>query len=240
MTAGQAETIRLHDKDNVAIALRDLAKGEVPAHVRVLLASEIKRGHKIAIATIAAGQNVVRYGQTIGRAKADIAIGDHVHIHNMGMTKHMPDYAIGSCNTPLAAISEALSFEGYHRADGRVGTRNYLGIVATVNCSATAARFIAQAAERPGFLDEFENIDGVVPIVHGSGCGMADRTEGFDTLRRTLAGYAKHPNFGGVLLVGLGCEVMQLGNLLGPAKMRADDNFRHLTIQRTGGDPASG
>jgi altronate hydrolase/galactarate dehydratase len=124
---------------------------------------------------------------------------------------------------------------GYHRADGSVGTRNYLGILTSVNCSGSVARFIAEAAERSGLLDDFPGIDGVVPIAHGSGCGMAGKGEGYDTLFRTLAGYARNPNFGGILLVGLGCEVMQIPDLIGAGRMRADGNFRHMTIQQTGG-----
>jgi altronate hydrolase/galactarate dehydratase len=116
-----------------------------------------------------------------------------------------------------------------------VGTRNYLGILTSVNCSGSVARFIAEGVEKAGWLDEFPNVDGVVPIVHGTGCGMSGKDEGYDTLFRTLAGYARNPNFAGILLVGLGCEVMQVPDLIGKARMRADGNFRHMTIQQTGG-----
>jgi altronate hydrolase/galactarate dehydratase len=124
---------------------------------------------------------------------------------------------------------------GYHRPDGAVGTRNYLGILTSVNCSGSVARFIAEAAEKAPWLSDYPNIDGIVPIVHGTGCGMSGSNEGYHTLFRTLAGYARNPNFGGILLVGLGCEVMQIPDLIGAGRMRADGNFRYMTIQQTGG-----
>jgi altronate hydrolase/galactarate dehydratase len=130
---------------------------------------------------------------------------------------------------------EARVFQGYHRADGKVGTRNYIGILTTVNCSGSVARFIAEAAEKSGLLDGFPNVDGIVPIVHGTGCGMSARNEGYANLFRTLAGYAQHPNFGGILLVGLGCEIMQLSDLVGGRPIRADGALRYMTIQSEGG-----
>ncbi len=229
------ETVRLNDADNVVIALCDIARGETPANVPVPLLSEVAHGHKIASAPIAAGSNVVRYGQIIGYAKSDIVPGEHVHVHNLGMSEHTQDYAFASNNTPLPPISDARTFMGFHREDGRVGTRNYLGIVTTVNCSGSVARFIAEAAKRTGLVDEFGNVDGIVPIVHGTGCGMSGRDEGYATLFRTLSGYSQHPNFAGILLIGLGCEVMQIPDLVGNRKIRSDGNFRYMTIQQTGG-----
>ena len=181
------------------------------------------------------GAPVLRYGQIIGAAREPIAAGSHVHTHNLGMGEHSRDYAYASEASPLPQVNDTASFEGYVRADGRVGTRNYLGVLTSVNCSGSVARFIAEAAEREGLLQDFPNVDGVVPIVHGTGCGMSGRHEGYDTLFRTLKGYARHPNFGGILLVGLGCEVMQIPDLVGAGRMRADGNFRYMTIQQTGG-----
>ena len=235
MNHSMPETIRLNDADNVVIALRDLKRGERPAHFPAALLSDIARGHKVALAPISTGGNVVRYGQIIGQAKSDIAPGEHVHVHNLGMAEHTQDYAFASSNTPLPQISDTRTFQGYHREDGRVGTRNYLGILTTVNCSGSVARFIAEAADRTGLLDGFENVDGIVPIVHGTGCGMSGRDEGYATLFRTLSGYAQHPNFAGVLLIGLGCEVMQIPDLVGERKIRSDGNYRYMTIQQTGG-----
>lgn len=235
MSPSHSDTIRLHDTDNIVIALRDLAAGEMPVPLQAPLRSNVARGHKIAIAAIAPGQNVVRYGQTIGQATQAIDPGDHVHVHNLGMADQTLDHAFASANTSLPPITDERSFMGYHRDDGRVGTRNYLGILTTVNCSGSVARFIAEAAEKSSLLDPFDHVDGIVPIVHGSGCGMSASDEGYHTLFRTLSGYAQHPNFGGVLLVGLGCEVMQIADLVGGRKIRSDGNLRYMTIQQAGG-----
>lgn len=227
--------LTLSPQDNVAIALDDLAAGDVAGQDSLTLVQSVARGHKVAIAPIPAGQNVLRYGQIIGQATADIAPGEHVHVQNLGMGEHAQDYAHASEATELDAAPEGRTFDGYHRADGRVGTRNYLGILTSVNCSGSVAKFIAEAAEKSGLLDEFPNIDGIVPITHGTGCGMSGENEGYDTLFRTLAGYAQHPNFGGILLIGLGCEVMQVSALVGGRPIRADGALRYMTIQHEGG-----
>lgn len=228
--------IRLHDGDNVLIALTDLAKG---AEVGGLtLPGPVPRGHKIAARAIARGENVIRYGQIIGQATEGIPAGDHVHSHNLGMGPHSTDYAIGTACRPLPPL-EPMMFQGYHRPDGTVGTRNYLGILTSVNCSGSVARFIAEAAEKDPVLNAMPGLDGVVPIVHGTGCGMSGTNEGYQTLMRTLKGYARNPNFGGILLVGLGCEVMQVPDLVGQGRLRPDGNFRYMTIQGEGGTRAT-
>jgi len=229
------DVVKLNPDDNIVIALRDLQAGEQPTHVPTPLTSHVDRGHKIATMPIRAGENVIRYGQIIGQAKGDIAPGDHIHVHNLGMGAHQQDYAHASANSPLPALTADRTFDGYHRADGRVGTRNYIGILTSVNCSGSVARFIAEAAEKSGLLDDFPNVDGVVPIVHGTGCGMSGKDEGYATLFRTLAGYAQHPNFGGILLIGLGCEVMQVADLVGGRPIRPDGALRYMTIQNEGG-----
>ncbi len=237
--SGRSPALRLNPADNVLIALADLPAGMELPGLPCPLPGPVPRGHKIAARAIAAGARVIRYGQIIGAATADIAPGAHVHVHNLGMGPHERDYAFGTDVRPLPAPGDALGFLGYHRADGRVGTRNYLGILTSVNCSGSVARFIAEAVEREGWLADFPNVDGVVPIVHGSGCGMSGSDEGYATLYRTLQGWARNPNFGGILLVGLGCEVMQVPDLIGQGRMRADGNFRYMTIQGTGGTRAT-
>ncbi|MGQ0611988.1 MAG: UxaA family hydrolase [Paracoccaceae bacterium] len=228
-------SIRLHPADNVVIALENLPAGAVPEALGSPLPGPVPRGHKLAASAIAKGRNVIRYGQIIGRALTDIAPGTHLHSHNLGMGGHDLDYAFASERNPQPLPGAARSFMGYHRHDGSVGTRNYLGVLTSVNCSGSVARFIAEAAERDGVLADFPNVDGVVPIVHGTGCGMSGKDEGYATLYRTLQGYARNPNFGGILLVGLGCEVMQVPDLIGRERLRGDGNFRHMTIQQSGG-----
>lgn len=230
-----AHSIRLQPSDNVVIALRDFSAGEAIEGVTAPVQQPIARGHKIAASQIAAGENVLRYGQIIGQATADIAAGDHVHVHNLGMGKHTQDYAFASQNAALSDITERRQFMGYPRADGRTGTRNYIGILTSVNCSGSVARFIAEAAEKNGLLNDYPNVDGIVPIVHGTGCGMSGENEGYATLFRTLSGYAQHPNFAGILLIGLGCEVMQVSDLVGGRPIRADGALRYMTIQGEGG-----
>jgi altronate dehydratase len=230
--------IRLHGSDNVVIALADLAAGATPEGLGGALAGPVPRGHKIAARAIAAGERVVRYGQIIGQATVDIPAFSHIHSHNLGMGPHSDDYAIGQACTPLPAL-EPLMFNGFHRQDGTVGTRNYLGILTSVNCSGSVARFIAEAAERDPVLASIPGVDGVVPIVHQTGCGMSGTNEGYLTLMRTLKGYARNPNFGGILLVGLGCEVMQVPDLVGQGRLRPDGNFRYMTIQGEGGTRAT-
>jgi altronate hydrolase/galactarate dehydratase len=239
MTLAIPDVIRLHPDDNVVIALKDLGSGSVVPEVAVPLVDPVARGHKIAVAAIAPGANVIRYGQIIGAATVPITPGQHVHTHNLGMGAHEQDYAFASEARALQLPVEPRSFLGFHRADGSVGTRNYLGILTSVNCSGSVARFIADAVEREGVLDAFPNVDGVVPIVHGTGCGMSGKDEGYDTLFRTLAGYARNPNFAGILLVGLGCEVLQVPDLVGRERLRKDGNFRYMTIQQTGGTRAT-
>ena len=229
-------TIRLHPADNVMIALQDHAAGTRADGVAIT--GPVPRGHKIAVSDIAEGQEVIRYGQIIGQALTAIPAGSHVHSHNLGMGPHSSDYAIGSESRPLPALPPR-SFMGYQRSDGTVGTRNYLGILTSVNCSGSVARFIAEAAEKDPVLSAIPGIDGIVPIVHQTGCGMSGTNEGYLTLMRTLKGYARNPNFGGILLVGLGCEVMQVPDLVGQGRLRPDGNFRYMTIQGEGGTRAT-
>lgn len=224
--------IRLHANDNVVIAAGRIPAGS-PVKGEALTALEpIPSGHKLATRFIAAGEPVLKYGQVIGSATRDIPAGAHVHVQNLAVSdlRLSADGAAVRTHAPVER-----GFMGYHRAGGRVGVRNYLGVLTSVNCSATVARLIAQAAERSGMLDDYPNVDGVVPITHTSGCGMAGSGEGYDLLRRTLWGTAANPNFGGVLFVGLGCEVVQLGRLMKDYGLAGRADFEAFTIQDVGG-----
>jgi altronate hydrolase len=225
--------LRLHDEDNVAVVLLPLASGDVADGVTAR--NDIPAMHKIAVRPIAEGEPVTKYRQLIGVASRAIESGEHVHNHNCAMTHSRQEAVPGSRLPDMRFVpeSERATFAGFRRNDGRAGTRNYIGIVTSVNCSATAAKQIAAVAERDGLADRFENLDGVVAITHGTGCGMQSAGEGFDLLRRTLDGYIAHPNFGAVLVIGLGCEVMQTG------KLADGDHVRKLGIQDAGGTRAA-
>ncbi len=225
--------IRLNPADNVVIALKDIGSGTVVDGLT--LKDPVPRGHKIAAEPIAKGANVLRYGQIIGAATVDIPAGSHIHTHNLAMSAHSSDYAFSTDIRPLPVVEKGRTFDGYRRASGRVGTRNYLGVLTSVNCSGSVAKFICEAVERAGWLKDFPNVDGVVPIVHSTGCGMSNHDEGYATLYRTLQGYARNPNFGGILLLGLGCEVLQLPDLVGKGRLKEDASLRLMTIQQTGG-----
>ncbi len=227
-------TLRLHGEDNVVVALADLAAGDVATDAALAVRTPIPAGHKLAVADIAAGAPVIKYGQVIGAATADIAAGDHVHSHNLeaGAGDGRRGLAGAPDRRPPAVGSR--HFNGFRRADGRVGTRNLVAVVSTVNCSATVVRRIAGAFTEQR-LGEYEAVDGVVPITHGSGCGMSARGEGLEVLRRTLVGHLAHPNVGAALVIGLGCEVNDIDGLLAAGGLQAGDTLRTLAIQDSGG-----
>ncbi|MBB6559483.1 altronate hydrolase [Acidovorax soli] len=228
--------LQLSTADNVAVARQALAAGttlQVGGH-SVTLAEPIASGHKFALLPIAAGAQVLKYGQGIGIATAAIAPGQHVHVHNVGMAESVHEHAAGAGYRATPQAAQARTFDGYVRSDGRVATRNYLGVIASVNCSATVCRHIADAFKGEA-LAAFPNVDGVVAITHGSGCGMGGNGEGLELLQRTLRGYANHPNFAGVLVIGLGCEVNQIAPLVETLTARSPGMFATLTIQDEGG-----
>jgi altronate hydrolase len=214
-------TLRLAAGDEVAVATRDLASGTVLVAVlageagpALVVRGDVPRGHKIALADVPAGAAVHKYGQSIGRALTGIRRGDHVHTHNLGMDQVQQDYEFGTARvTPQAPPGDRPTFKGYRRANGKAGTRNYVGILTSVNCSASTARMIADQF-RGAALDAFPNVDGVFALTHGSGCGMVLGSAGAEVLVRTLRGYAHHPNFAGLLVLGLGCEMLQTERFL--------------------------
>jgi altronate hydrolase len=232
-------TIRLHPDDDVLIARSQLLGGT--AFEGVVARGLIPPGHKVAARAIAVGQAVRRYNQIIGFASRPIAPGEHVHTHNLDMGpdkgQFERDYAFGADVKPAATPQQA-SFMGIRRADGRVATRNYIGVLTSVNCSATAARAIADHYSRrnnPAALAAFPNVDGVVALTHGTGCGMDTSGLGMRILERTLTGYATHANFAAVLVVGLGCEANQIKAWLSSGRLSEGENLRAFNIQDTGG-----
>jgi altronate hydrolase len=227
-------TIRLHADDDVVIARQQLVSGTALIDEKVTVSGLVPPGHKVATRAIPAGAPVKRYNQIIGFAKRAIAPGEHVHLHNLAMGDFARDYAFGADAKPTRYVDPPAAFQGIVRPDGRVATRNYLGILSTVNCSATVAHGIADHFKTRG-LANFPNVDGVVALTHGSGCGMDVNGESMHVLRRTLGGYARHANFAGVLIVGLGCEANQVSALLGAEQLSEGPLLRTFSIQDTGG-----
>lgn len=228
--------IRLNPLDNVLIARQALPQGLELAGEAITVRQPIPSGHKVATERLEQGQPLRRYGQIIGFASQTIEPGDHVHVHNVQMGDFSRDYAFGVDARSLAA-TEAV-FQGIVRNDGRVATRNYIGILTSVNCSATVARAVADHFRRdihPEALADYPNIDGVVALTHGAGCAVDPSGEALGLLRRTLAGYAIHPNFAAVLIIGLGCETNQIESLLETQGLKASEQLRTFTIQGIGG-----
>ena len=228
--------IRLHPDDNVVIARATLLPG-TPVAEGLAAAERVPAGHKVAVRPIEPGEAVRRYGQVIGFATQPIAPGRHVHVQNCGMGDFAKDYAYGADARPTARVEPPATFMGFRRPDGRIATRNYIGVLTSVNCSAHVAGVIADVFRRNPLtgqdpLAEFPNVDGVVALTHKTGCGMAEG-DPLTLLRRTLAGYARHPNFSHVVALGLGCEVNQLGGLI--AEQRLAGRLKSMDIQALGG-----
>jgi altronate hydrolase len=193
------------------------------------------------VPSIAVGEPVRKYNQVIGFATAPIEPGEHVHVQNLGMGDNFErDYAFGADTRPTELVPEdrRATFQGIVRPDGRVATRNYIGVLTSVNCSATAARMIADQFRGPALAD-YPNIDGVVALTHGYGCGMGGQGDAIDALRRTIAGYARHLNFAAVIILGLGCEVNQIDRLVEVEGLTPGERLQTLSIQEIGGTTAA-
>jgi altronate hydrolase len=225
-------TIRLHPNDNVVVARMDIlptttVEGDVAALTRV------PPGHKILTRAVKKGEPLRKYNQIIGFATDDLPPGTHIHTHNCVMGDFERDYAFCADAHPTAYVNPPATFMGYRRADRRSATRNYIGIVTTVNCSAATSRMIAKHVEP--LLAQFPNIDGVVPLTHGGGCGMAASGLEMDVLRRTLAGYTRHPNMAAVVMLGLGCETNQISGLMDAEGLTEGPKLIPMAIQDEGG-----
>src|SRR5207342_3424709 len=215
-------TIRLHPGDDVVIARMEIPTGTLVAKENVRAAVTIPAGHKLAVRDIPQGKPARRYNQIIGFATRPIRAGEHVHVHNLAMGDFQRDYAFCEDYKPVDYVANPATFMGIYRADGRVATRNYIGVVSSVNCSAHVCRMIADHFKGEALAD-YPNVDGVVPIHHKTGCGMASTGEPVDLLRRVLAGYSTHPNMFSTLMVGLGCEANQINDLLAAQNLKRTD-----------------
>ena len=248
---GSAPTIRIHPADNVVIARRQLLGGTVLADEGGLLTTGlVPPGHKLATRAIAPGEAVRRYGQVIGHATQAISAGQHVHSHNLAFSSFARAHDVGAGAQPTAYVANPASFMGIVRQEagraGVVATRNYIGVLTSVNCSATAARAIAdhfrrrpaetgQIGNRSDPLANYPNVDGVVALTHGMGCATASDGEELQVLRRTLGGYARHANFAAVLVVGLGCETNQIQGLIAQEGLQEGARLVAFNIQDSGG-----
>jgi altronate hydrolase len=230
MTAPLA--IRLHPNDNVIVARIDILPG-TPVEGAVAAAALIPAGHKMLTRAVKAGEAFRKYNQVIGFATEDLAPGTHIHTDNCVMGDFERDYAYCADAHPTDFIAPVATFDGYRRTDGRAATRNYIGIVTTVNCSAATSRIIANKVVP--LLEAFPNIDGVVPLTHGGGCGMAASGLEMDVLRRTLGGYARHANMAAVVMLGLGCETNQIAGLMKAEGLTEGPKLIPMAIQEEGG-----
>ena len=228
------DIVRMFMDDNVIIACRTFQKEDIVENFSLI--EPIISGHKISTRAISQGDSILKYGQTIGYAMSDIPCGAHVHTHNVEFRATDAAYQFGTNLRDVKPVREQErdTFMGYRRENGSVGTRNYIAIVTSVNCSATAARRIADSFGEEE-LSQYPNVDGVVAFVHGTGCGMAGDGEGFEALQRVMWGYAKHPNHGGVVMVGLGCEMNQIDWLLDAYGLKQSPTFQTMNIQSVAG-----
>lgn len=233
--------VHLSPKDNIAVANRALGEGISIQHndSTLSLQQRIGLGHKIALQPIAKGEAIYKYGQIIGFASEDIAPGQLVHVHNVSADVFERDYAFATERPPVPEKGETRTFMGYDRGDGRYGTRNYLAIISTVNCSASTSKYVSDRVRASGMLDKYPNVDGVLAITHKGGCAMQQDGEDHLQFERTLAGFAKHPNVAGYLLLGLGCEVGQALHLVenqGLIQLNGSGRAPNVvTIQEEGG-----
>jgi altronate hydrolase len=239
--AGTYAVLQLKAGDDVAVALRDIRAGDTLAPFDLTAVTDIPFGHKAALHRLERGSVIRRLGQAIGLATAPIAPGAHVHLDNMGFEQSMAGRSIGTrlSNAVRLGPAEVPCFNGFVRPDGRTGTRNHVGVLTSVNCSALVARMIADHFRDPARLAPYPGVDGVVALTHKSGCSVADGSMSMRMLRRTLGGYARHPNFSGVLLVGLGCEDNQIDQLVEEEGLEPGDGLARLVMQETGGTRSS-
>jgi altronate hydrolase len=240
MPAPASPLLHLHPNDNVLVAKTALALGQDIPELGVRTRAQVPAGHKIAARRIAEGEQVKKYDTVIGVATRDLEAGDYVHSHNLKLVDYYRDPAFGADVRPVDYVPEdqRATFQGFVRPGGGVGTRNFIGILSSVNCSATVIKRIA-AHFTPERLAAFPHVDGVAAFAQTSGCGMSSPSEHFDVLRRTLAGYARHPNLAGVLIVGLGCERNQVDALVDSQGLQEGQLLRTMVMQDVGGTRAT-
>jgi altronate hydrolase len=247
--AEERRAVVLRSEDNVAVAARPIPKGfVVTVGDRVVEVREpIALGHKVALTDIEPGAPILKYGQIIGFASKPIPAGAWVHVHNVQADLFERDYAYATERPPVPPLTEPRTFQGYLRPDGRVGTRNYVAVISTVNCSASTSKYIADRFRGDDWRRDYPNVDGVFAVTHKGGCAMPFEGPDHKTLERVLAGFANHPNVAAYVIVGLGCEVsyaqhlveaedlVTMGAVKANGKKDASCRPRYLNIQEQGG-----
>jgi len=234
------DVVHLRSEDNVVVAARHLEADQAIScngH-RIKLTGSIPMGHKVAVRPIARGEAIRKFGQIIGFASQDIAPGEHVHVHNVRLGHFERDYAFCTEVPPPVRAEEIRYFHGYDRGDGRYGTRNYVAVISTVNCSASVSKYISERIRQSELLRQYPNVDGVIAITHKSGCAIPFEGPDHQQLERTLAGFARHANIGACVLVGLGCETAHALHLVQGGLVQLGqkhDLLAVLTIQECGG-----
>jgi altronate hydrolase len=231
--------VLLDPNDDVAIAKAQLAPGTellLPGGGSVRVVQAIPSGHKVALRAIPVGDPIRRYGQVIGDATRAVEPGEHVHSHNLAVGEVGHDYGFCEAFEPVELVPEAQrrSFLGFRRPDGRVGTRNYVAVLASVNCSSSATVAVVDRIERSGVLADYPNVDGVIGLPHKGGCGAHIGSAALRQLQRTLAGTVHHPNVAGYVVLSLGCEVNQPADMIDATEM-GEDAPLVITIQEDGG-----
>src|SRR5688500_1864162 len=238
MPARAVDVIFLHPHDNICVAARTLEVGQTiqAGEYRVRVRETVRMGHKLAIATIRQGDAIRKYGQVIGFATEEIPPGSWVHVQNLALSDFARDPASATETPAPPEPIVGRTFDGYRRPGGKAGTRNYLALVSSVNCSATVCKAIARKFDQ-SILKDYPNVDGVITFTHGDGCGMEYGGLKHQMLARTLGGMAKHPNVGGFLLGGLGCETSTPAYILESARLVQLENRNGLPATNSGGLP---
>ncbi|WP_304064610.1 UxaA family hydrolase [Megamonas hypermegale] len=206
------DILQINKLDNVAVALKDLAKGDIVSvnDFTVTVQEDIPSGHKIALKNIAAGENIIKYSFPIGHANGAIAPGSHVHTHNLKTNLgSILSYEYNPVAPVALPVSNKTTFMGYKRENGTVGTRNNLWIVPTVNCVTSTVRYLEKIGRE--LIKNYANIDDCMGVVHPYGCSQIGTD--YTMTQKILADIVNHPNAGAVLVVSLGCENNNLTEL---------------------------
>ena len=235
-----SNAVLLNDEDNIIIAIKNMKAYQHLKDFDITLDAPILSGQKIARVNIAKDSPIYKYGTIIGFADSDLSKGQVLTNSNVIFKEFGREHEYCSKYLPTRFVnsSSERTFAGYKRTDGRVGTRNFIAVVSTVNCSATVVHEIASYFT-PDKMINYPNVEGVAAFSHSTGCGMELSGEPMNLLNRTLGGYIRHPNVASSLVVGLGCERCQVGGLFSHQGLTENENLKTLVMQENGGTTAT-